>query len=145
MKYYKIENERFVGFYSNDMHEITDDMIEISDEKWSSLLEEKGEIKYKNGELINYTSTRDDNIADGIITLDTEKEKARDHRLTHFQALDLYDKAVLRGDIQETLDMKSQRDIYRQQWLDLPSTYTDITIPIEQSYPIMPNFIEYFA
>jgi len=80
----------------------------------------------------------------GSETLEVEKKKARTHRLTAFQALDLYDKAVLRGDIQETEEEKIERDTFRQQWLAVPDNYTDIAIPIEQSYPIMPNFIEYF-
>lgn len=40
--------------------------------------------------------TREDYIQEGLITLETEKEKARAEKRKSFNALDLYDKAVLR-------------------------------------------------
>lgn len=89
--------------------------------------------------------TREDFIQEGLITLETEKEKARAEREKAFNALDLYDKAVLRGDIQESLEGKNSRDEFRQAWLDLPNTYTDLSIEIESLYPVLPSIIAYFA
>lgn len=88
--------------------------------------------------------TREELILDGIITLETEKEKARSERERIFKALDLYDKAVLRGDIQESAERKEARDTFRQAWLELPNNYADINTPIEKFYPILPNIIAYF-
>lgn len=96
----------------------------------------------KNG--IKQTKTRGQLIKEKIITLDTEKEKARYKREKAFEALGLYDKAVLRGDIIESEEGKIARDKFRKAWLELPNTYSDITIPIEGLYPEMPKIIEYF-
>ena len=89
--------------------------------------------------------TRNDYIQEGIITLETEKEKARAEREKIFTALDLYDKAVLRGDIQESPEGKEARDTFRQAWLELPNNYVDINTPIEELYPVLPAIIAYFA
>lgn len=89
--------------------------------------------------------TREDYIQEGIITLETEKEKARTEREKIFNALDLYDKAVLRGDIEESVEGKAARDSFREAWLELPNNYVDINTPIEELYPILPSIIAYFA
>lgn len=93
---------------------------------------------------VKQTKTREQLIKEKIITLETEKEKARREREKALEALDLYDKAVLRGDIIETEESKRARDEYRKAWLELPNNYVDITIPIETLYPKMPKIIEYF-
>ncbi|MGL5621298.1 DUF4376 domain-containing protein, partial [Cetobacterium sp.] len=62
--------------------------------------------KIVNNEIID--KTREDYIVEGIITLESEKEKARMEREKQLRALDLYDKAVLRGDIKETEEMKKE-------------------------------------
>lgn len=89
--------------------------------------------------------TREDYIQEGIITLETEKEKARAEREKIFTALDLYDKAVLRGDIEESAEGKATRDTFRESWLELPNNYVDINTPIEELYPTLPAIIAYFA
>lgn len=112
----------------------------------------------KDGKIISYDpysqkivdnevveKTREDYIEEGIITLETEKAKARAEREKVFNALDLYDKAVLRGDIQESSEGKETRDSFRQAWLELPNNYVDINTPIEELYPILPSIIAYFA
>lgn len=96
----------------------------------------------KNGEIIN--KTRKQLIQQGIITLESEKEKARVDRQRYLQAVDLYDKEVLRMDITENVEQKKERDIFRQKWLDVPADYTDISIPIEETYPTIPKLISYF-
>ncbi|ADO82801.1 hypothetical protein [Ilyobacter polytropus] len=89
--------------------------------------------------------TRGDYITEKSVTIDSEKTKARLQRKKDFDALDLYDKAVLRGDIEETLEMKAVRDSFRNVWLDLPGKYNDISIEIETLYPDMPEAIKYFV
>lgn len=111
-----------------------------------------------DGEIVSYDTysqkvvdgaivekTREDYIQEGIITLETEKEKARMEREKVFTALDLYDKAVLRGDIQESPEGKAARDEFRKAWLELPNNYVDINTPIEELYPVLPAIIAYFA
>lgn len=88
---------------------------------------------------------REDYIQEGIITLEAEKAKARAERKKIFNALDLYDKAVLRGDIQESPEGKEARDTFRQAWLELPNNYTVLSTPIEELYPVLPAIIAYFA
>lgn len=104
------------------------------------------DIKYEyiDSKGIKQVKTREQLIKEKIITLETEKEKARREREQVFKALDLYDKAVLRGDILESEEGKATRDKFRQAWLELPNTYSDITIPIESLYPEMPKIIKYF-
>ena len=99
--------------------------------------------KVINNEIIE--KTREDYIAEGLITLETEKAKARTEREKIFTALDLYDKAVLRGDIQESEEGKATRDTFRLAWLELPNNYTDLNTPIEELYPVLPAIIAYFA
>jgi hypothetical protein len=84
-------------------------------------------------------------ILEGTITLETEKAKARTQRTSDFEALDLYDKAVLRGDVEENAEMKAERDIFRSAWLSLPNSYSDISVEIETLYPDMPEAIKYFV
>ena len=88
---------------------------------------------------------REDYIQEGIITLETEKEKARAEREKVFNALDLYDKAVLRGDIEESPEGKKIRDEFRKVWLELPNIYNELNIEIESLYPVLPAIIAYFA
>lgn len=59
-------------------------------------------------------------------------------------AVDLYDKAVLRRDIVETVKDKEERDLFRNTWLEIPNNYINIKIPIEQFYPVPPEKIKYF-
>lgn len=99
--------------------------------------------KIVDGNIVE--KTREDYIQEGLITLETEKEKARMEREKVFTALDLYDKAVLRGDIEESVEGKAARDSFREAWLELPNNYTDINTPIEELYPILPSIIAYFA
>lgn len=112
----------------------------------------------KDGKIISYDpysqkvidgniveKTREDYIQEGLITLETEKEKARMEREKIFNALDLYDKAVLRGDIEESVEGKTARDSFREAWLELPNNYVDINTPIEELYPTLLAIIAYFA
>jgi len=99
--------------------------------------------KIVDGNIVE--KTREDFIQEGLITLETEKEKARMEREKVFNALDLYDKAVLRGDIEESPEGKTARDTFRQAWLELPNSYTDLSTPIEELYPVLPAIIAYFA
>ena len=99
--------------------------------------------KIVDGNIVE--KVREDYIAEGIITLETEKEKARMEREKVFNALDLYDKAVLRGDIEESVEGKTARDSFREAWLELPNNYVDINTPIEELYPTLLAIIAYFA
>lgn len=102
-------------------------------------------FEYIDHQGIKQTKTRKQLVDEKIITLESEKEKARAEREKGLQALDLYDKAVLRGDIVETPEGKISRDNYRTAWLELPNNYTDVMIPIETLYPVAPAAIKYFA
>jgi|GEM_PF-2031079 len=99
--------------------------------------------KIVDGNIVE--KTREDFIQEGLITLETEKEKARMEREKVFNALDLYDKAVLRGDIEESEEGKKARDTFRQAWLELPNNYTDLSTPVEELYSTLPAIIAYFA
>ncbi|WP_294064631.1 hypothetical protein [uncultured Fusobacterium sp.] len=102
-------------------------------------------FEYIDHQGVKQTKTRKQLVDEKIITLESEKEKARSEREKVLQALDLYDKAVLRGDIVETPEGKISRDNYRTAWLELPNNYVDVMISIETLYPIAPAAIKYFA
>lgn len=102
-------------------------------------------FEYIDHQGIKQTKTRKQLVDEKIITLESEKEKARAEREKGLQALDLYDKAVLRGDVVETTEGKISRDNYRTAWLELPNNYVDVMIPIETLYPVAPAAIKYFA
>ena len=102
-------------------------------------------FEYIDHQGIKQTKTRKQLVDEKIITLESEKEKARAEREKGLQALDLYDKAVLRGDVVETPEGKISRDNYRTAWLELPNNYVDVMIPIETLYPVAPAAIKYFA
>jgi len=99
--------------------------------------------KNVEGEIVD--KTRQDFITENILTLESEKTKAREERDKQLKSLDLYDKAVLRGDIVEDEQNKQVRDNFRTEWLLVPNDYSDINIPIEDFYPVIPEFIKYFA
>lgn len=98
--------------------------------------------KIVNNEIVD--KTREDYINDKVITLDTEKLKARGERERDLNAVDLYDKAVLRGDIIETAKDKNERDLFRNTWLNIPNNYVDLSVPIEKLYPVPTEKIKYF-
>ncbi|WP_321328465.1 hypothetical protein [uncultured Ilyobacter sp.] len=41
MKYFKIEENQISGFYDSEIHDITDDMVKISDKEWKELLDKQ--------------------------------------------------------------------------------------------------------
>lgn len=98
--------------------------------------------KIVNNQIVD--KTREDYINDKVITLDTEKLKARGERERDLNAVDLYDKAVLRGDIIETAKDKNERDLFRNTWLNIPNNYVDLSVPIEKLYPVPTEKIKYF-
>lgn len=98
--------------------------------------------KIVNDEIVD--KIREDYIAEGVITLESEKEKIRIERERQLRALDLYDKAVLRGDIKETEEMRKERDNFRKSWLEIPNNYDDVNIPVEELYPMPIESIVYF-
>lgn len=96
--------------------------------------------KVVEGQIVD--KTRQDYIDEGILTSESEKEKARKERTAQFKFLDLYDKAVLIGDVVQNEEQKQLRDDFRNSWRALPSDYIDLSKNIEGMYPIMPSFIK---
>lgn len=144
--------EKAIEFIGEDLpHYITyvkDGENEIVREATRLELCQRGIINLSPSEIVldgNITAkNRSQLIKEGIITIETEKTKARFERKLYLQAIDLYDKSVLRGDTQETSEKKNIRDSFRRSWLDLPSQYNDVNVDIESLYPPVPDFINYF-
>lgn len=141
-----LENENTIR-ESTEEEKLSRNQRELND---NEIINKNGIIESYNPytqKIINneiFDKTREDYVDEGIITLDSEKEKARIEREKQLRALDLYDKAVLRGDIKETEEMKKERDIFRKSWLEIPNNYDDVNIPIEELYPIPIESIVYF-
>lgn len=161
-EYFEKKGVEFIGdnipYYITYVSEL-DTVREATDEEM--LQRNQRELKENevliNGKIIDYDinfqkivnnmivdKTREDYINEKVITLDSEKLKARIEREKDLNAIDLYDKAVLRGDIVETPKDKKERDLFRNAWLEIPNNYTDLSIPIEQLYPIPTEKIKYF-
>ncbi len=98
--------------------------------------------KVVEGQLVE--KTRDDYIGEGIITLDSEKEKARTQREKEFLALDILDAKVAVGRDSLTAEEKQEIDIWYETWKELPNNYVDINTPIEGEYPDRPSKVDYY-
>ena len=88
--------------------------------------------------------SRDDYILEGVITLKSEKEKARLQRAKELAALDILDAKVAVGRTNLTNDEKTEIDNWYTEWLDLPENYNDLSISIENIYPTRPAKINYY-
>jgi len=88
--------------------------------------------------------TREDLIEDKIITLESEREKAREFRAQLFEALDMLDIKVVRKRMTLTEEEEKEIEEWRQLWLDLPEKYKDIKKPIEEIYPATPIKVAYY-
>lgn len=147
MKYYKIENGIFAGFYDRSIHgDIVDDkeFFEISDEEWKTLLDTNGEIFLKHGVLVSEKKCRETLISEDRITLDTEIGRARKQRKKEFSALDILDAKVAVGRDSLTIEEKLEIDTWYETWRNLPNNYINIELSIEESYPERPSKIDYY-
>jgi len=147
MKYYLIKDGNFNGFYDDKIHgdlEGISGFYEISEEKWRKLLSGEGEIRYIDDELVNINPTRAMCIADGTLTIESEKEKSRMQREREFDALDILDaKVAVERDLLTT-EEKVEIDIWYAAWKEIPNNYTDIKVPIEELYPERPSKVDYY-
>lgn len=111
-----------------------------------------------NGEL-NYTESpgeghrwhndtwltdRQYGIVTGSINLETEKEKARAQREKEFTA---YHKLISNFNAKVVdLPIEKMENIilWRAEWLNVPNAYTELNLPIEETYPVLPERIKYY-
>ncbi len=98
--------------------------------------------KVVEGEIVE--KTREDYISEGIVTLESEKDKARSQREAELYALDILDAKVAVGRDVLTPEEKEDVDIWYETWKDIPNNYSDIEVPIEESYPERPSKIDYY-
>lgn len=88
--------------------------------------------------------TRDDFIEEGLITLERERGTARYQRNKEFNALDILDAKVAVGRDVLTAEEKAEIDTWYATWKEVPNKYTDIKVPIEESYPERPFKVDYY-
>ncbi len=161
-KYFEGKAVEFVG---DDLphfityEEATDTVREATEEE---KLERGQRELYENealidGEIVQYnpylekvidnqiiSKTREDFINEGVITLESEKDKARNQREKEFISIDTYEKCVLRERQPETPEMKIEVDNYIDAWKGLPNSYEDLSTPIEELYPKRPEYLDYY-
>lgn len=102
------------------------------------------ELYYFNDSIVeNNRKNRDIFIENKIITLDSEKEKARNFRKKLFEILDLLEVKVLNQRIEITKEENEELKEWYRKWLNVPNEYLDIAIPIELMYPVIPQKIKY--
>lgn len=84
-------------------------------------------------------------IHTGVITLESEKAKARIQREKEFLAYHKLINNCTFGAI-EPLTGEAKQEIinWRKEWLNVPNNYVDLNTPIEDSYPVMPNYVAYY-
>lgn len=98
--------------------------------------------KVENGTICH--KTRQDYIREKAITLESEKEKAREERKRLFAAADLLDIKIVRGKETLTDEQEKEISVWLEAWRNVPNNYTDISEPIENSYPETPPKIKYY-
>ena len=155
-----------VEFYGEDLpHFIT--YLEESDSIREATEEEKlerGDRALNNGEvlidgkIVSYDSfsqkivdgqivdkIRQDYIAEGTITLESEKNKARAKREKEYAAYHKLVNNIFMG-IEEELTETESTDIkvWHKAWKDVPNNYTNINISIEEMYPKRSERINYY-
>ncbi len=87
---------------------------------------------------------REDYILEGIVTLESEKDKARSQRERELNALDILDAKIAVGRDTLTEEEKEEVDTWYETWKDIPNDYSDIEVPIEESYPERPSKVNYY-
>lgn len=88
--------------------------------------------------------TRKDYISEGLVTLESEKDKARSRRERELNALDILDAKVAVGRDVLTAEEKREVDTWYETWKNIPNNYSDIEVPIEELYPERPSKINYY-
>ena len=108
------------------------------------------EIEYYNPNQFTVTDgvlypiSREYMIDSGIITMETELSLARRDRDTIMTALDKCNISHLIGDKVLTADRLAVVKAFKQQWLDITTDYTDLSVPILDRAPTMIPEVEYF-
>jgi len=87
---------------------------------------------------------RDDFIGEGLITLESERNRARYQREKEFNALDIMDAKVAVGRDILTAEEKVETDTWYAAWKEIPNNYTDIKVSVEESYPNRPEKVDYY-
>jgi len=96
----------------------------------------------KEGKIVN--KSREQLINDNLISLESEKAKARRKRKEEFKALDILN--IQRSINWEILTQEEEEEIkqWYQIWLELPNEYEDLTRGIEEGYPQTPLRVQKF-
>lgn len=104
------------------------------------------ELYYFNDSIVeNNRRNRNIFIENKIITLESEKEKARNFRKNLFETLDLLEVKVLNKRIELTEQEREELTKWYTKWLSIPNEYIDINTPIETLYPVTPQKIKYLS
>lgn len=99
--------------------------------------------KIIDGQIVN--KTREDYITEGLITLESEKEKARSQREKEYTAYQKLANNIFM-EIEEKLTEDESADIkvWHKAWKDVPNNYTNINISIEEFYPKRSDKVNYY-
>jgi len=84
------------------------------------------------------------NISTGIITLDTERDSAREYRAIQYRGLDILDAKIGSGRVILEDEEKDEIDSWYKTWLTFPDNYINIDIPVEDMYPETPKRVQYY-
>lgn len=169
MRYFDLELTPLIGKTYTEQNE-KGTRIESTDSRVSIFFQSIDKVKYDryfdedgypqvkeyalDDNLKRYSLYSDTSDSDGVYQPDLEaientilelaKTEARETRVVQFEAMDLYDKAVLREDVEETEEERAARDIFRNTWLSVPENYTDTSVEVSSLYPDMPDKITAF-
>lgn len=83
-------------------------------------------------------------VSRGIITLESEKNKARVIRNELFKKLDILDSKIAVGRIDLSIEEKNELNVWYNEWLNITNKYSNVHVSIESMYPKTPKIIEYF-
>ena len=95
--------------------------------------------KILNGKVVY--KVREDYINENLITLESEKEKARNQRKKEFAAY----RNCKEADDEEpggSFINIVEANNWKVEWLHVPNDYVDLLTPIEESFPKMPSSVQ---
>jgi len=98
--------------------------------------------KVEEGKIVE--KVREDYISEGVVTLESEKDKSRAQRERELYALDILDAKVAVERDSLTAEEKGEVDTWYKIWKDVPNNYSNIEVPIEESYPERPSKVDYY-
>ncbi|MFW0778467.1 MAG: hypothetical protein ACN2B6_12200 [Rickettsiales bacterium] len=153
-RYYTVDNNLVSGFWCDSIHEVTEGMIETTEDEILEWIELQGQgytlcALSADGtvspQLLGVGDSWDGETVnnDDDAVLEVARDAARDYRdNTLFPALIKLEGSIMMGRTECSDDEKAAINAWVQEWKDLPAAYTDSSTDITDLYPDTPDLVE---